>query len=170
VKPLRLLSLALLALLLSACTIYVGPGSVQGRVTIGITLNDIIARFEPTKGSGGVYAVGEPIVFTLFARESGYITLTAIDPDGSVYAFARNMFVEGGRSNVLPGPSERFVFLADRPTGFHRIRASFTSGRTDTGRVTYVGSRGEEAWTNSITVELNDFPVRDVAETSLIIR
>lgn len=170
VKLRTVLPLLLLVATLSACTVVLEPGTVRGRISVGVELNDIIARFEPTKGAGASYAVGEPIYFTIFPRQSGYITLTAIDPDGRVYAFARNMFVEGGRSNVLPGPSDRFVFIADRPTGFHRVRASFTSRRTDVDRVTYAGRRGDTEWTNTITVEIGGDPVKDVIETSLIIR
>ena len=166
-KPRLFVPILLLASALAACTIYVQPGTVSGRVSIGVSLSDIIVRFEPTKGSGATYAVGEPVVFTIFPRESGYVTLSAIDPDGRIYTFARNMRVDGGRSNVLPTPSDRFVFIADHPTGFHRIRASFTSGRTDVNRVTYVGRRGEEEWNNTITVDFGNQRIRDVAQTFL---
>ncbi len=157
------------ALILSGCTIYLQPG-VSGRISIGIELHDIIAVFEPSRGASATYFIGEPVVFRIFANQSGYITLSAIDPDGRVYTFARNMAVVGGMVNALPGPSDRFVFLADRPTGFHRIRASFTDRPTDTGRVTYVGRRGDGEWTSTITVELNTANVRDVSETNLFIQ
>lgn len=164
----RLLVLALLlAGVLSACTIYIRPG---GSIDVGVHLDDVITDFAPTRGAGATYYVGDEIEFRIRTRESGYVTLSAIDPDGRVYVFARNVRVSAGRSEILPTRDMRVTFNAAPPRGFHRIRASFTGSRTDPSRVTYVGRYGDGAWTTAIEVDVRDARVRDVAETTLTIR
>ena len=168
---------AALALLVSACTVTVVPGEgttvrtrVSGQVTFGIDLSDVILEFAPTRGRGATYYVGETISFRVRSDRDGYVTLTAIDPDGSVYVFARNIWIEGGYAQEISGTSPRTEFLLTPPRGYHRVRASFTPSRTDEGRVSYRGRSGVDAWTNSIAVELRPYDVRDVAETSFYLR
>lgn len=158
---------ALLTVALSACTIYVRPGA---SVDVGVSLNDVILSFQPTRGDGATYYVGDTIEFAIRTSESGYVSLTAMDPDGSVYVFARNVYVPGNRTVLLPTPEMNVTFSAGPPTGYHRVRASFTSGRTDTTRVTYRGRSGNGAWTSAIELDIRGYPVKDVAETSLVIR
>lgn len=158
---------ALLAGALSACTIQIQPG---GPIDVGVTLNNVITDFQPTRGAGATYFVGDDIEFQIRTRESGYVSLTAIDPDGRVYVFARNIYVSGGRTVTLPTPDMRVVFTAAAPRGFQRVRASFTSGRTDTGRVSYQGRYGDSQWSSAIQVDIRGYSVRDVAETNLVIR
>jgi len=165
----------LLALTLTSCTIFIEPGnatvttSVHGRITIGVGLSDIITLFEPTRGTGATYNLAENIAFRVRTRQDGYLTLTAIDPDGRVYTFARNIFIAGGQTTVISGPTPRSTFLLQPPKGRHRVRASFTPQRTDIRRVTFVGRRGEEEWSSAITIELKPFPIRDVRETEFLI-
>lgn len=155
--------LAALALLMSACTVTIRPSA-----SIGVELNPIISDFRPTRGVGAVYRVGEQIEFLVTTNQPGYVTLTAIDPDGTVYVLSRNIRVQGG-STVLPTVEQRVTYNAAPPRGFHRVRASFTSGPTS-GSVVYRGRSGEGAWSSAINVEIRDFPTRDVAETNLNIR
>ncbi len=164
--PLLVVSL-LLTLALSACTIYIRPG---GPVDVGVSLNDVIAEFQPTRGDGATYYVGDEIEFRVRTRESGYLTLSAIDPDGRVYVFARNIRVSAGSTEILPTREMRVTFNAAPPRGFHRIRASFTSGRTDPSRVSYIGRYGDGSWTSAIQVDIGGYDVRDVAQTTLTIR
>lgn len=176
-KSLLAPALALLALLLAACTVTVVPGEgtrvqtrVSGRVTFGLELDEVIREFQPTRGHGATYYVGDTISFRIRTDRDGFVTLSAIDPDGSVYVFARNLYVEGGYTQVLSGTNPRTEFLLTPPRGPHRVRASFTPDRTDVSRVTYRGRRGDDAWTNSIVVELRPYDVRDIAETSFYLR
>ncbi len=155
----------LVALLVSACTITVRPGSVGG---IDVAFNNVIEEFRPTRGDGASYRVGDQIEFRLVVNQPGYITLSAIDPDGRVYVFARNVPVERG-VNYLPTRGQRVVYSAGPPRGLHYVRASFTSGRTDS-TVTYRGRMGNGEWNSAIQLEVRSFPVRDVVETSLYIR
>jgi hypothetical protein len=158
------LSVALLAVLASACTVTIQPGPVG----IGSELNNVIVDFRPTRGVGAVYGVGEEIQFLLQTSSPGFVTLSAIDPDGTVYILSRNIAVPGG-SVVLPTAEQRVTYNAAPPRGFHRVRASFTSTRTPE-TVVYSGRRGDGEWSNAISIEINPAPLRDVKETNLTIR
>ncbi len=159
--------LALTALALSACTIYVRPG---GSTDIGVSLNDVIVEFRPTRGDGASYRVGEYIEFVIRTTQSGYVTLSTMDADGRVSVFQRNIYVPGGRTVILPTSDMNVVYTAEPPRGFLRVRASFTSGRTDVGRVSYRGRSGDGSWSTAIQVDIRGYPVRDVASTSLTVR
>lgn len=165
-KSVRFAGFALiLAILLSACTITVRPSGVG---SADFPLNTVIEEFRPTRGSGASYSIGENIEFLIVVNQPGFVTLSAIDPDGSVYVFARNLRVNAG-ANYLPNVSDRVVYSAGAPRGLHYVRASFTPGRTDAS-VTYRGRSGNGEWNSAINLEIRSFPVRDVAETTLYIR
>ena len=158
---------AVAALALTACTVYVTPSdvSVTGRLRFGIGVSDVIQVFEPSRGPGSSYRVGETIAFRVLTNQDGYLTLSAIDPDGAVYTFARNLRVRGGRVQVFEGPDAGSVFSLVPPRGLHRVRAVFTSAPTS-GLVSYRGVVGETVWTARIRSEVSDHQVRDIAETS----
>ena len=172
-NPKRGLTAFLLALLLgslSACSVYVTPDDGVGRVGYGIELGEVMTGFAPGRGEGATYYVGETITFLVRSREAGYLTLTAIDPDGLVYVFARNIPIGHG-TNRVSGPNARTTFALTPPRGLHRVRASFSPLPTDPARVVYQGV-GEELWTRSIVTDLEGFPVRerDIARTSFVLR
>lgn len=158
-----ILSVALIAVVASACTVVVQPG------TGGIgNLDGVIVDFRPTRGVGAIYNVGDEIQFLIQTSSPGFVTLTAIDPDGRVYVISRNIAVAGG-TTILPTAEQRVVFNAAPPRGFHRVRASFTSTRTSE-TVVYSGRRGDGEWSNAISIEINPAPLRDMRETNLTIR
>lgn len=157
------LAAAALGLLLAACTITISPAP-----GVTITLSDEILEFYPTRGAGATYFVGEQIEFRLTTRTAGFVTLTAIDPDGTVYELSRNVRVPGG-TVFIPTREQRVVYTAAPPRGTHRIRVSFTPRQTD-GTVIYRGRRGDAEWSAAIELEIRPHEVRDVAETSLVIR
>lgn len=167
----RLLAALALVVMLGGCTVYVveGEPSTRGTISLSFNLDQVITQFQPVRGAGATYLVGERVSFAVRTRESGYVTLTALDPDGSVYTLARNIFVRAGQTRVIPGEDSRVEFVANPPTGRHRVRATFTSERTDQNRVRYEGRTGEEGWTSAIRVELQDDEIRDVAETYLFV-
>ncbi len=152
-----------IGLLLTSCTVTINPSP-----GFQVTLNDVITEFRPTRGVGSTYYVGEEVEFLVTVRQSGYLTLSAIDPDGSVYVFSRNILVPRG-SSVLPLDSQRVVYNAAPPRGHHRIRATFTANPTS-GTVVYRGRRGDAEWSAAIELELKQADVRDYAETTLVIR
>lgn len=159
-----LISVALVAVVASACTVVVQPG----QTSIGVELNNVIVDFRPTRGVGAAYGIGEEIQFLIQTSSPGYVTLSAIDPDGTVYILSRNIAVPGG-SVVLPTPEQRVTYNAAPPRGFHRVRASFTSTRTPES-VIYSGRHGDGEWSSAISIEINPAPIRDVKETNLTIR
>ncbi len=167
----KILPLLFASLVLSACTITISPAdvSVTGRVSFGIDLNDVIQIFEPTRGQGANYSIGESISFRVRTTQAGYLTLTSYNPDGSVDTFARNIFVPANQTTILSGPDNRTIWTLVPPRGFHRVRASFTPSPTDTARVTYTGVRGEDRWTQTISTEIRIFNIRDVRETSFML-
>lgn len=168
----RLVSLLAVALLLTGCTILVEPLDVHVRpptVTTPSAQQALIRQFYPTRGPGASYHIGEQVGFRVLTNEDGYITLTAIDPTGEVYVFARNVPVRGGRSVVIDGISPRQRFVITAPEGLHRVSAHFTPARTDE-RIVFLGIRSYTSWQARIRLELSSFPRGDIAETRFTVR
>ena len=163
-RPLLLLVLAL-SVLLTGCRVTITPGTVSFNARFGIELSPVIQLFEPTRGSGATYVVGDSIAFRILTDRSGYITLSAIDPDGTVYVFARNIFVRGGETTTISGVDARTIFTLQPPRGLHRVRAAFTPSQTNTATFSYQSVRGDDNWTRIIVSEVRPYDVRDIAET-----
>lgn len=160
------------SLLLTSCAVYVSPDHLQVAGRYRIALGNVIRVFEPNRGQGSTYNVGEEIRFRIVTSRSGYVTLTAIDPDGFVYVLGpRNTYVDAGET-ILPVARDNIRFTAAPPRGFHRVRVSFTPQPTDTTVTVYRGRRGVDTWTETIVTEVERYPsdARDIAETNLFIR
>lgn len=157
-------SLAFVALVAvtAACTITFVPGDVLVDVERPAPRPAVIQGFESVRG---VYRVGDAVSFRIATATAGYVTLTAIDPDGSVYVIARNVRVEGGRTHVIPASDARIVFVAVPPTGRHAVRAHFTPRRTSES-VVFTGVVGIDAWFARIRLELDGtgYAIDDTAE------
>ncbi len=166
VFALRPAGLLVFAMLLTACTITFEPW-VEVRPTVRPP-SPRIEVFEPHRGAGAAYRVGEPISFIVRTNTDGYVTLSALDADGEVYVFARNIRVRANRTQEISGITPRQQFVVDPPTGRHYVRASFTPDRTDE-RVVYIGVRGRDAWLRRITLELRLFDVFDQRETTFTV-
>lgn len=166
VFALRPAGLLVFAMLLTACTITFEPW-VEVRPTVRPP-SPRIEVFEPHRGAGATYRVGEPISFIVRTNTDGYVTLSALDADGEVYVFARNIRVRANRTQEISGITPRQQFVVDPPTGRHYVRASFTPDRTDE-RVVYIGVRGRDAWLRRITLELRLFDVFDQRETTFTV-
>jgi hypothetical protein len=171
-KLLRQIAVGILILLVfSGCIpIFVTP---DGRVvSVDTNLNNVVTVFEPSRGQGATYRQGEAIAFNVYALQDGYLTLTALEPNGDVYVFSRNIFIRGGESVFLAGPDSRHTFgiETDAPRGIHRVRASFTSNSTDVNIVTYSNVIGDDGWTQSIRADISPYSVRDVVETSFFVQ
>ena len=143
-KPLLLV--LTLSTALGACTFYVNPrpgASVTVRPLPGapapdivVTETPVVTEFEPTRGEGSVYALGESISFRLRTTGSGYVTLTATGPDGSSSVFAQNVYVAGGTDTTLPTPQERVTYTLTPPRGLQRVTLSFSSTSGSLGDTT----------------------------------
>lgn len=157
----------LLGLVLAGCRVVITPGSnvsVGATVRFGIEVSPVIQVFEPTRGAGSSYNVGESISFRVLTDRTGYITLSAIDPDGSVYLLVQNIYVRGGETAIISGPDSRSIFTLQPPRGLHRVRAAFTPSATGTASITYQ-SRGEDNWTRIVVNDVRPYEVRDIVET-----
>lgn len=165
IRRLAAASFAFVALVATtaACTITFVPGDVLVDVERPALRPAIVERFESVRS---VYRVGEAVSFRIATATAGYVTLTAIDPDGSVYVIARNVRVEGGgRTQVIPSSASRIAFVAVPPTGPHAVRAHFTPRRT-AETVVFTGVVGIDAWFARIRLELEGtgYAIDDTAE------
>ena len=164
IRRLAAASLTFVALVATtaACTITFVPGDVLVDVGRPAPRPALFERFESVRG---VYRVGDAVSFRIATATSGYVTLTAIDPDGSVYVIARNVLVEGGRTQVIPASDARIAFVAIPPTGRHAVRAHFTPRRTSES-VVFTGVIGIDAWFARIRLELagTGYAIDDTAE------
>jgi hypothetical protein len=162
------MTLISVALLLSACTITIVPDPVVVSPRPDPVPSSVIERFESVLSS---YQVGDRISFRIRTGRSGFVTLTAYDPDGSVYVIARNVPVAGNRIETIPAPFGRTSFVAAPPTGRHLVRAHFTPERT-AEEVTFRGRVSLSVWLSSILVEIRGYGygVDDIAETRFDIR
>lgn len=158
------LAAAVLVFASAACTITFVPRDVVVDVERPTVRPAVIQRFESDRTA---YRVGERLSFRIATSSPGYVTLTAIDPDGSVYVIARNVVVRGGgRFEVIPAADARIAFVAVPPTGRHVVRAHFTPRRT-AETVVFTGVVGIDAWFARIRLELTGtgFDIDDTAET-----
>lgn len=147
---------------LSACTLTFRPGGIGGfSGDIGFDFGNNIIDIAPDRGEGATYYDGEYVGFYVTTNRAGYVTLTAKDPDGRVYVFSRNHYVQAG-SNYIDGPANgrgRFQVILP-PVGYHQVRASFTA--SPAGRsIVYEGSYSDYIWEQRIIADLNPFPVSE---------
>lgn len=158
----------LLLLVLAGCTVtYVVPeNGVAVRPVAGPV---IIERFE-VFGGASVFREGEDIAFAIRTRERGFVTLTALLPDGEVRVVASDVPVAGGVTTVLDGSSFGSRFVVGPPSGNHRVRAVFTNGPTGTGSAVFERRSGEAGWSAAIRIVIDPFSVSDVAETVFYVR
>jgi hypothetical protein len=161
-------ALALLAGMLSACTIYVRPGdfSVSYKGRYGVELNTVITRFEPDRGRASTYRLGEFVRFTIGLSQPGYITLVGIDSDGVSYEFSR--YSLGAGTHVLAGPQGQpgLGFQLAPPAGIQRVRAIYTN-LTGSASVRFTGTYRDDAWDShtALYFERTGAQARDVEET-----
>lgn len=112
------LLLVLVAGFLSACTVVFEGVSLSYRVDF----TPAILRFEPDRGPGATYFVGEEVRFLLTLDAPGWVSLVAIDPDGRTYEFDRLYLGRG--THLLPSGAYRYTLTP--PRGLHRVRAIYT--------------------------------------------
>jgi hypothetical protein len=151
--PLRALVLFASVLALGACTITITPDGSGATGWVRTEPAGIISEFAATREA---YRIGERIEFRIRTNAPGYVTLTAQNPDGSVYVIARNVPVAGRRVEVIPSRSGRLGFVAGPPTGTHLVRAHFTPAATDE-RIVLTGTATLDGWMTRLLIELRGF-------------
>jgi len=182
----RILILAALALSFTSCFYVVRPVNADGSVTstepapqpstqsgasvtvtisFGVQVGNVIQDFQPTRGNGATYGIGEPVSLSLTSRENGYVTLVIYNPFDYRNAEIRNIPVSRGQ-NIIP---RNVPLSAAAPAGTTRFRAFFTPQPSN---VSFLGGFGERYLETQTFAYLEPYPVqsRDVKEAFLFVR
>ena len=174
----RLLILMAFALSLTSCiytvrrnpdgsttTTQTGGASVSVSVSFGVQVGNVIQSFQPTKGNGATYFVGEQVSLSFNSRENGYVTLVIYNPGSFRNSQISNIPVGRG-TNIIP---RDFALTASLPTGVTRFRAFFTPQPSS---VSFLNGSGEQYLESQTAAYLDPYPValRDVKEAYLIVR
>ena len=137
-----------LALLFTGCRVVITDAGA--RIDLDYRRGGVIQSFEPDRGPGAAYRVGEEIRFLLELARAGYVTLVVTDPDGRSYSLERDRWLPAGW-NQLPPRGSRYRYTADYPTGRHQVTLYYASER---GAVALtLKSRSGEAATAGIRVD-----------------
>ena len=153
-----------LALGLSACTVSVRPNTgINGS-------GNLITRLTPDRGEGSAYRVGEIVRLSVTTRADGYLTLLALEPNGSANVLVQNAYVRAG-TTTFPRAEDGVVYNVAGQTGLQRVRAIFTRVRPTTDLV-LGGVYDDGRWNTVTTQYLTPYAVadRDVQETYIYIR
>lgn len=164
----KALLLAALSAGLGACTVTVRPGATV--VTAPAAQANIIQNFQPTRGEGSTYFVGESVSFRISTRQAGYLTLVSLDPDGYGSVLARNLYVPAG-TTVLPRPGDNVTLDLTPPRGLQRVRAIFTAERP-TSNIVFSGRYDQNGWNTYTDAYVRPYgpQQRDIDETFFYIR
>ncbi len=173
----KILALLAVALTFSSCvyrvtrnpdgtTTTTSNTSVSVSVSFGVQVSNIIQDFQPNKGAGATYVIGEPVSLRLTSRESGYVTLVIYNPGNYRNTEIRNIPVQRGTNFIPNGVS----LSASPPAGVTRFRAFFTPEPND--NVRFSNGTSETYLDTQTSAYLNGYPVqlRDVKETFLYVR
>lgn len=158
----RLVLLALSAIL-SACTLILYPEGLS--VTYRVDFGGAILRFEPDRGAGATYFLGEEVRFLLTLDQPGWVSLVVIDPDGRTYELDR-FYLDRG-THLLPPGAYRYTLTL--PRGLHRVRAVYTEGPPP-ARVRLEGVYTDWDARLRLYIEASGARRYDVAETYFYVR
>ncbi len=175
----RILAVAALALSLSSCfpvfverpTTTVRPNPVVTNPRPVVVVNtrpvvtNIIRDFQPDRGNGGSYRVGESIFFRLTSARSGFVTMVFYN-DGALPDFEiRNIAVQAGL-NLIPNSN---TVVAAEPVGINRVRAFYTPQPNT--KVSFLNGSGISFLEDTTNDFLNFYPVelRDVKDTFVVV-
>ena len=142
------------------------------RITIGIRVADIITDFQPTRGEGATYRIGEQgVQFRVNTTRAGYVTLAFFNPNDPScrspnYVEISNIPVEAG-VNIIPRATN---LGAAGPAGTTFVRAYFHGIAGPSG--VFQDCYGQPAFNSRSRSYLSTYPenARDVAETYLVVR
>jgi hypothetical protein len=102
------------------------------------------------------------IYFRFQVRRGGYLTVSALAPDGRVAMLARDVQVGTG-PRLYPEVGSDLRIQASAPAGVWRVRAEWTPQPTG---ARYTGVRGLDAWTAAIAANLAGVSDASVAEAA----
>jgi hypothetical protein len=172
----KILALAALVFSLSSCIVVVPdrPEPVTTNTSTRppvVTTNtrpsvaNIILDFQPTRGNGASYRIGESITFRMNVARAGFVTLVFYN-DGALPDFEiRNIAVQPG-INLMPNNN---TAVAAAPTGVTRVRAFFTP--QPNSNISFLGGRGVTYLEDTTNTWLNSYPpeLRDVKDTFVVV-
>ena len=151
-----------------------GTVTVSGgiRITIGIRVAEVITDFQPTRGEGATYRVGEQgVQFRVNTTRSGYVTLAFYNPNDPScrspnYVEITNIPVEAG-TNIVPRNTN---LSASAPAGTTFVRAYFHTSAGPSG--VFQDCYNQSGFNGRTRSYLGNYPenARDVAETYLVVR
>lgn len=153
------LGLVLLALL-PACRVVITDA--ETRLRVDYRAGGVIERFEPDRGPGAVYRVGEEVRFYVWLAEPGYVTLVVTDPGGRRYALETDRWLPAG-FNELPPPGAGYRYTATYPTGRHRATLYYSQTRGGV-RLSFLARSGGPAVAG---IRIDERVASDQAETYL---
>lgn len=122
--------------------------------------DDAFLRFEV--GPNTIYPESV-IFFRLRVRDAGYLTVSALAPNGRVTMLARDVAVDAGRQVLYPPTGGSTRIQASAPEGIWRVRAEWTPRPTN---VRYDDVRGLDAWTDAIVDNLAGITGASVVDTT----
>ncbi|MBW6455513.1 MAG: DUF4384 domain-containing protein [Trueperaceae bacterium] len=176
-RPLTIVLVAALVLLASACTVtFLPPLDSGGAATVdrprpptGESTSTVDrprppvpSPLLPSDEGFRVFEIaprnifpGSQMYFRVSVRRSGFLTISAMDPEQRVHVLIRDFPIQAGGSPVLVPPIGNRESVEGRaPEGTWRLRASWSPGRLD---ARYDGLRGLDAWTGAIRADLARF-------------
>jgi Domain of unknown function (DUF4384) len=132
---------------------------------------EIITNFQPDRGQGASYKVGELVKLSFTLLQDGYITLVSMDPDTTTGEVERSIAVKAGnnalpRTNDVNATGAKAAYKIFPPTGTQRVILLFTDipiSKT----VRFEGKLDEDALSAKINAYFGQAKTRDVSETSI---
>jgi hypothetical protein len=107
------------------------------------------------------------IFFRALVRDAGYLTVSAMAPNGRVSMLATDVPIEAGRQLLYPPSGGSTRIQASAPEGVWQVRAEWTPRPTN---ARYQGVQGRDAWTAAILRNLAGIDGASVAESSFEVR
>jgi hypothetical protein len=161
---LPLIGLLVFGIVLTACA----PSALE-RSRFGA--QDIISNFQPDRGEGASYKVGELVKFSFTLAQSGYITLVSMDPDTTTGEVEHSIAMKAG-NNFLPRVNDvnatgaKAAYKVFPPTGRQRVILLFTD--TPVAKtIRFEGKLDQDALNTKINAYFGQAKTRDVAESSI---
>jgi len=103
------------------------------------------------------------IFFRAMVRRAGFITVSAMAPNGRVTVLARDVAIEAGRQLLYPPSGGNLRIQASAPEGLWLVRAEWSPRPTN---ARYQNVQGLEAWTAAIVANLSGVEGASVSEAS----
>ena len=162
-EPMRAMLIGLL-LVLAACAPAAQPLDRKA-----LSTQAVISDFRPDRGPDGVYKLGEFARFEFSLARAGFVTLVAVNPDGSVEQLERNVRLPAGKggfplSSDKDASGRSAAYELYEPAGPHRLALLYTD-TPGTSSVRFQGTRDADFEGNvRAYLEKSNATVRDVQE------